>query len=455
MVIMRTLLDMPVIGLFFRYAKIKHLLGRIKKELAMGEDELYAYQLSRLKIIMDYAYDSVPFYRRTWNEAGVGPDDLKTLDDLVKFPVVSKDDLSNISLEGITGKDGSVSDGYLFKTSGSTGVPIRVAYHRNRGFYEIAVMSHYSLNQHLKTNLKMGMIISVLDDDAIDLLPTREFPGAKRFVVDALDNPDRHIERINDMKPDYLGTYPSVLKNIAVRAQEKKLTLHQPKILLTSGESQDAHTRKIIKDTFTGALLDCYISTEAGVMAAECLKHNGLHVLSYKSIVEITDDHYKAVPVGKTGNVVVTDLNNLAFPVIRYAGMGDIAGYKPEKCDCHLKNLPLLTRIEGRKVDSFVLPGNKVIHPFMLTLLMQDVPGVKKFQIRQEKKTEIKILIVKYPSPSSGEVAARHNPSNEKLKARFQSIVGKEVKVLFEYVADIPRKNDSHKFQTVVSLVQK
>lgn len=446
---------MPAVGLFFRYTKIRRMLGRIEKELSMGEDELRAYQLFKLRKVMAHAYNHVALYRTKWDDAGVRPDDLKTLGDLVKFPVITKDDLRDIVFDGGLPKNGPSRDGYLFKTSGSTGVPINIVYNRDRGFYEIAVMSHYSLNQHLKTNLKMGMIISVLDDDAIDLLPTREFPGAKRFVVDALDSPDHHIERINDMKPDYLGTYPSVLKNIAVRAQEKKLTLHQPKILLTSGESQDVHTRKIIKDTFAGALLDCYISTEAGVMAAECLKHNGLHVLSYKSIVEITDDHYKAVPVGQTGNVVVTDLNNLAFPVIRYAGMGDIAGYKTEKCDCHLKNLPLLTRIEGRKVDSFVLPGNKVIHPFMLTLLMQDVPGVKKFQIRQEKKTEIKILIVKYPSPSSGEVAAGHSPSNEKLKARFQSIVGKEVKVLFEYVADIPRKNDSHKFQTVVSLVQK
>ncbi len=449
---MVALLDMPVFGILFRYAKIKHLLGRIKKELAMSEDELRSYQLFRLKKIMVYAYDHVSLYRKKWEDAGVGPADLKTIDDLMKFPVVTKDDLRHIADDTALYKNGA---GYLFKTSGSTGVPISVAYHRNRGFYEIAALSHFSLNMHLKTNLKTGMIISVLDDDAIDLLPTREFSGTRRFLVNALNSPDDHIERLNAMKPDYLATYPSVLKNIAFQVQEKKIPIHQPKILVTSGESQDAHTREIISRTFTGTLLDCYMSTEAGAMACECLKHNGLHVLAYKTIVEILDDRHNVVPVGQNGNVVVTDLNNLVFPIIRYAGMGDISGYKQERCTCHLRNFPLLTRIEGRKVDSVVLPDNKVIHPFKLTLLMQDVPDIKKFQIRQEKMNEIKILIVRNQPQSSEGDRLRINPIHEQLKDRFQYILGKDIKVMFEYVTDIPRKENAHKFQTVVSLINK
>jgi phenylacetate-CoA ligase len=448
------LLDMPTIGLFFRYVKMKQMLGRIKKELAMSEEALQAYRLFKLKKVMAYAHTHVAMYREKWRNAGVHPNDLKTIDDLVKFPVVTKDDLRSVCANGLGQEKGRSRNGYLFKTSGSTGTPICVEYERERGFYEIAVMSHFSLNYHLKTNLKMGMIISVMDDDAIDLLPTREFPGAKRFVVDALESPDAQIDRINDMKPDYLGTYPSVLKNIALRAKEKKIALHQPKLLISSGESQDAHTRRIIQEAFNGVLLDTYISTEAGVMASECLKHNGLHVLSYKTIIEITDDRHQVLPDGQTGNVVVTDLNNLTFPVIRYDGMGDISGYRKERCDCHLKHLPLLARIEGRKVDSVVLPDNQVIHPFKLTLLMQDVPGIKKFQIRQEKKNEIRILMVKNASRTA-DTKAIDDLFWEKLKNRFQSIVGRGVSVRFEDVPDIPKKDNSHKFQTVVSLIHK
>ena len=453
-VVMQKILDVPGIGLLLRYAKIKRILGRIKNELAMSDRELRSYQLQRLKIIVAYAYKHIPLYRRKWDAAGIRPDDLKALDDLGQFPVISKDDYRNMTLENAGFSDAPPPDGYLFKTSGSTGVPINIVYNRERGFYEIAAMSNHSLNLHLKTDLKKGMIIALQDDDAIEILPAKEFPGAKRFVVDALDSPEYHVKQINCSKPDYLVTYPSVLKNIAMVVREQKTHIHQPGILITTGESHDAHTRKVIQTAFAGDVLDCYASTELGVMGIECPQHNGLHVLSYKTIIEIVDDDGNLLPSGQSGNVIATDLHNMACPIIRYAGMGDVSGYRVDPCDCHMKNLPLLAGMEGRKVDAVVLPGNRVIHPFKLTVLMRDVPDVRKFQIRQEKKDEIRVLIVKEATQIPGNIAAKAGSAPEKLKGKFQSIVGHDVKVLFEYVSDIPRMPHSHKFQTVVSLIR-
>jgi len=237
--------------------------------------------------------------------------------------------------------------------------------------------------------------------------------------------------------------------------QNEKLNIHQPRFILTTAESLDGHTRKIINDLFTGELLDVYACTEAGILATECPKHNGLHVLAYKTIIEIVDDNNKILPPGQYGNVIVTDLHNTAFPLIRYSGMGDIAGYKHEKCQCKLTALPLLKSIEGRRIDSFILPGNKIIHPFKLTIIMQDVPGVNKFQIRQEKIDEIRILIVKSSSESANRLSMNDNHEYMNLQKKFLAVLGNDVTVKFDFVDEIPRQENSHKIPPVVSLVNK
>ncbi|MEE9910526.1 MAG: AMP-binding protein [Deltaproteobacteria bacterium] len=451
---MEKLLDVPFLGILFKILKIKEKLGQIKREAAMTEDQLRDYQLLKLRKVMTHAYQSIPLYRDQWKAAGVSPDDLKTLADLDKFPIITKEDLRRADFAAIIAEGRSRTKYHIFKTTGSSGVPVSILYDRDRGFYEIAEISAFSINTHFGLHLKKGMSILVLDEDAMEILPALEFPSFKKYLFDALDGVEKHIEYLNRVRPDYLMTYPSVLKNIALAAQARCMKLHQPKLLFTTGESHDGHTRKIIRQVFAGELLDGYAATETGVMAVECPRHNGLHVLDYKTIIEIADDDGRLLPPGQSGNVIVTDLNNMAFPIIRYSGMGDIAGYKPDRCDCHLKALPLLSRIEGRKIDAVILPGKKVIHPYKLTLLMQNVPGVNKFQIRQEKEDQMTVLIVKDSAKTTGGLSTGDDAHYQLLKSRFQAVLGDDMIVKFEFVDDIPRRENSHKFQTVVSMVR-
>lgn len=443
-------LDMPLLGFFFRIRKIRQQLARIRREIAMSKEELQNYQLAKLKQVMASAYQRVPLYRDKWNAAGVRPDDLRTLNDLEKFPIVTKEEFRNLDLDKLItgGKNGK--DYHLFRTTGSSGIPVSMLYDRDKGFYEIAEISTFSINMHFNLNLKKGMSILLLDEDAMEILPMMEFPHVRKMLFDALDTVENHIRQINRIRPDYLVTYPSVLKNIALKAQAEGILVHQPRLLFTTGESHDDHTRKIIRDVFKGEVLDGYASTETGIMAVECPMHSGLHVIDYKILMEIVDDRHCLVPPGRSGNVIVTDLNNLMLPVIRYAGLGDISAYRPEPCTCPRKALPLLSRVEGRKMDAFILPGNKVLHPFHLTTLMLDVADIRKFQIRQEKKDEIRVLIVR--QPVRDKVSGDHEYA--KLKERFHALVGSDVSVRFEFVDDICRDESSHKIPTVVSLVR-
>lgn len=94
---MDSLLDVPFAGIVFKLLKIRQKLGQIKKEISLGEDALRIYQLQTLKKLMAHAYARIPLYRQKWKTAGAGPDDLRSLAELGKFPIITKEDVRNAS----------------------------------------------------------------------------------------------------------------------------------------------------------------------------------------------------------------------------------------------------------------------------------------------------------------------------------------------------------------------
>jgi phenylacetate-CoA ligase len=128
---------------------------------------------------------------------------------------------------------------------------------------------------------------------------------------------------------------------------------------------------------------------------------------------------------------------------------------KKTYCPCGIKS-PVLERIEGRVVDSIVLPDKKIIHPFSLTLALQDIPFVSKFQIRQEKIDKIDILLVKEKNTGAKKASfSKGSPLWNKIMKRYQKILEDKVKIHIKTVPDIPRRPGSHKYATVVSLIKK
>jgi phenylacetate-CoA ligase len=394
-------------------------------------------------------------YRRKWDEAGVKPEDIESLDDLYKLPITTKDDFRHNYPDGILSKEFKPEDCHIVGTSGSTGSPVKIFLDREKGFFELAVSSKGLVNKYVGFKIRKAISIVVTDEDALEILATKEFRQAIKFVFDALDTPENHIKTINKVKPDFIFTYPSVLRNISILVRENGIKLVRPKLIVTVGETMDPPTRRMIEETFKCEILDAYGSTEVGLIGIECHRHEGIHLVPWKVIVEIVDDNGNPVPPGTPGKVLVTDLFSKATPIIRYSGLGDIATLKKTYCSCGIKS-PVLERIEGRVVDSIVLPDKKIIHPFSLTLALQDIPFVSKFQIRQEKIDKIDILLVKEKNTGAKKASfSKGSPLWNKIMKRYQKILGDKVKIHIKTVPDIPRRPGSHKYATVVSLIKK
>jgi phenylacetate-CoA ligase len=439
------------------------------KEIRFWADTLYAMramrqaergqyrdtQSKRLKALVKHAFENVDVYRRKYDQAGVRPEDIQTIDDLHKLPIITRQDLIDGFPDAILARNCSRQDCQLAATSGSTGTPLKV--YKDRSLLRRSALAIALANRMLKSQVgveaRAGVLaIEVDSPDSIEAIMQEEVAKLPRFLsrsfraVDARKDPHEHIRIMAECQPDIVFAYPSVLRNIAVTAHEERLQLHQPKVLALSSELLDENTRRTVSSVFKGEMINMYMGTEGGMMAMECRQRQGMHVACSGIVLEVVKDG-KPVPPGVPGSVVLTNLANRSTPIIRYSGMGDVAVFKGEACPCGSK-LPLLKVIEGRIVDSVVLRDGRLVHPFTLTLALEHVPKIASFQIVQESFDHVRTLIV----PERG--TDGHSAICEETRRNLRQILGEDVDIRVEVVQDIPDLRQPG-FHTVKSLVAK
>lgn len=413
--------------------------------LAYDPVALHRHQSAQLRRLIRHAALRVPFYRDRYRAAGVDPDAVRTIDDLSRLPLVSRADLRSAFPTRLLAEGSSPADCFLVETTGSTGEPIRLY----KDWPALAAFAAWSSPFMVRrwwgvSGLRL-MTLLVRHERSMEQAIVGALP---RFLLrvhaaDALTSPDEQLGEIHRARPDILATYPSVLTTLATRLLETGARIPQPQLLATSAEVLDPHARRLIGQAFTGRLVNLYASTEAGFIAVECLAGRGLHVNSPRVIVEVLHDGRPAAP-GDAGTVVVTDLTNFSCPIIRYQGLHDIARWSPDRCPCG-RHFPLLEVVEGRRVDTFVLPDGRVLHPFTLTLAMEHIPGVTRFQIVQEAVDRVRVLVV-----PNGRAA----PELITLVAgEFGRMLGPRVRIDVDAVDTIPAPAGAHWPPTVRSLI--
>jgi phenylacetate-CoA ligase len=427
------------------------LIGHLVKVLALDgvmrdPARLRRYQEGRLRALVDYAYARVPLYRRRFDAAGVRPESIRGLDDLGRIPILSKRELREAPRREILADGLHSEDCFLVETSGSTGEPTDLYKDRNALLSLGAWTSPMNISRWVGRPAWRLMTLLVRHERTLEAGLVRSLP---RFLLrvtegDALAPPDVQLDLLNRARPQLLITYPSVLRTLAVLVKERKPPVHQPAAIALSAEVFDAPTRRLAGEVFTtSTFVNAYGCTEAGLVALECHQHRGLHVTGTRAIVEVLRDGRPAAP-GDPGEVVVTDLTNFASPILRYAGLGDVAVWSPARCPCG-RVLPLLELIEGRRVDAFLLPDGRIVHPYHLTLAMEHIDGIHRYQIVQEARDRVRVLVV---GPAGNGVGTRRAAADA-----LGAILGAQVQVVVDGVEVIPTAPGEAAPRTVRSLV--
>jgi phenylacetate-CoA ligase len=254
------------------------------------------------------------------------------------------------------------------------------------------------------------------------------------------DDMDNYIDIINRFRPMLIVGYPSTLDFFSSHIEKSKKLTHFPKAIITSGETLYQNQRANIQRVFSCKVMNRYGCREVGGIAHECIEQNGLHIHSSHVIVEVVDANGNACKPGELGEIVVTDLDNYAFPFVRYK-IGDLGILSDRKCKCGI-NTPMLQSVEGRTFDLIIgTNGNRVPGNFF-TLLRNKIKGINQFQIIQKKQGEITAKLIVTDEFNDNEKSSLFNELRKKL--------GADMAINFEFVNSIDT-TQTGKFRFVIS----
>jgi len=244
-------------------------------------------------------------------------------------------------------------------------------------------------------------------------------------------------------RPDYFGTYPPVLKELARRTQGRGIDIRFA-LVLSFAAVLDEETRALCRAVFSAEIADTYGAEEVGHIAAQCRECGEYHVSAEATRVEVLDANGSAVSPGEIGKVVVTPLYNYAMPLIRYE-LGDMAeaGTIPSACG---RGLPTLRRILGRYRNLFRYRDGSESWPIAPKFKLEDFIALKHFQVVQIDLDHIEIRYVPQDEDSDRPIDL---PA---LTQRVRAVLHQPVEVTVRRVAQIERSRGG-KYEDCISLV--
>ncbi|UCH92177.1 MAG: phenylacetate--CoA ligase family protein [Candidatus Aminicenantes bacterium] len=349
---------------FLKRTKIRKYYKLYKKSLQWNRKEIQAYQFDKVKKLIRHSFESVPFYRKRFEEKNLTPDSIKKIEDLQKVGPLTREDLQE-NLDDLI--DENVNRDKLFKSSssGTTGIP--VTYYKDRNSYSADVAAGY-LHWYIHGWELGDRSLHVWGNPESIKNWNRIFSKGKRLLLNTgnfpsflLNNEEAYLKvvnLINKYKILYIDGYTSPIYILAKFIFDNKIKIHRPKKIFTTAENLYNYQRDVIENVLA-PVIDCYGCGEINGIAQECYKKN-YHIIEPRVIVE-EEDFLEGKKV-----ILLTDLENFSMPLIRYK-VGDLfEGLTADgKCQCGI-NYKFFKKLEGRASECVRLPNGKIILPISL-----------------------------------------------------------------------------------------
>ncbi len=347
--------------------------------------EIGEAQAALLRETVRYAALASPYYRDRFATAGVEASGVRTLADLVRLPVTSREEIQRRSREVWAVPRDRVAE--IVATTGTTGEPLYVAMTRSdlerlgenerRGFAWLGAKPGDRF--HIAITLDNLFVAGLAYHIGLSMI------GASAIRVGA-QPARRHLDLMKHLRPDGLVAVPSLLLALVrqARADGEDLAAFAPRRALLIGDAiRGADLRsnalgRLLDGAWGGELFSTYGLTEAGLAFHECAAHCGLHSHPDLVIAEILDDAGWPVPDGEAGELVITTLQVEGTPLIRYR-TGDVTFLVPGVCPCG-RGGTRIGPVLGRKQQRMKVKGT-TIYPKAIEEALLSVDGVENFLI--------------------------------------------------------------------------
>lgn len=404
-----------------------------------SRDEISALQVERLKWSLRHAYDNVPFYKNSFDAAGVHPDDLKSLEDLARFPFTVKTDLrDNYPFKMFAVPRNKLAR--LHASSGTTGQPTVVGYTKNdlnvwgtvvaRSLRAAGMCPGDMLHNAYGYGLFTGGLGIHLGADAL---------GLATYPVSGGMTP-RQVRLIEDFEPKGITVTPSyalsILDEFAAQGIDPRASSLEVGIF--GAEPWTNAMRQEIEQAFDMHAVDIYGLSEVmgpGV-SMECVESkDGLHIWEDHFYPEIINPETgQPVADGEQGELVFTSLSKEAFPIIRYRTR-DLTRLMAGTA----RSMRRMEKVTGRSDDMIILRGVNVF-PTQIEEALMATPGLAPhFQIELSRPDRMDQMRVVCECADASLGTADRDIAARALSAKIKQTVGISAKVDVTDVGGVPR----------------
>jgi phenylacetate-CoA ligase len=417
-------------------------LNELRRNQWLKPFELRKIQEKKLRAIIKYAYSNILFYNRRFKAANVRPNDIQTVEDLVKIPITSRAELkTGFRTRDVLRPNLDLSKCNLSRTAGTSGNPLTIVYDGMAEDFQKAVAVRSFLESGGRFRDKWA-IITIPHRMHLKNQWFQRLGFLSPIYLSVFDSVEKNISLLQKIQPNVIGAYPSYMRLLAKGIRENNVKDINPRMIITSAETLSQEAREYINSTFNLELSDQFGCAEIGRSAWECEEHVGYHMDVDALVLEFVRNG-EPVGSGERGRLLYTCLFNYAMPLIRY-DVGDICVPTDELCPCG-RGLPLIEKVEGRSDDFVTATDGTVLSPTLLLIVMKEIPGIAQYRLVQETRSRFKVMLVRDQDFTERTLNQVENGIKE--------VVGNDALVEVQIVDEIP-KDKAGKIRAIISKVK-
>jgi phenylacetate-CoA ligase len=394
----------------------------------MSREQMRDLQGRRLKEVVSRVYHNVPFYRKKMQELGIGPQDINSIDDLVKLPFTTKQDLRDNYPFGLfaTPKSEVVR---VHASSGTTGKPTVVAYTRKDidTFSEVVARALSCSGVTREDTIQIAFGYGLFTG-GLGIHYGAEKIGAAVVPISG-GNTEKQLSLLQDFGTTVLACTPSYAAYLADAMETagidpKKLAL---KIGIFGAEPWSQEMRAKIEEGLDIKAFDIYGLSEVmgpGV-ANSCEFQSGLHIAEDHFVPEILDPlTLQPLPEGSTGELVFTTLTKEAMPLLRYRTR-DLSSLDYSTCGCGRTNVRM-SKIFGRSDDMLIIRGVNVFPSQVESALLEVTEAKPHYMLVVDRRDNLDTLEIQVEIDDKyfSDEMVQLNTIRQKIKHKIESILG-------------------------------
>jgi phenylacetate-CoA ligase len=393
------------------------------------------YQLQRIRSICQHAYNTTSFYRDRFDRIGLRKPEQLTWDEFAQVPILTKVELRE-QVGALVSDNFQLPELRQSATGGTTSSPTPIYMDWECNARRWAASEEWDRRIGYRRGQRIACLWGASQD--WEACPSLQRKVLDHFVSRSLFMPaspldeatmSRYYKALKRWKPVFLQAYPTPLAIFADYLVENNLSLAIPAISVTAEPLLPVHRDKI-STAFGTVPYNWYGAREAGRIATECKRHQGMHINAYGLHVEIGSLGHYADP--SIGSVVVTDLWNMGMPIIRYQ-IGDLGSMTEETCSCGSR-LPRVTNLYGRTSDVLINSrGQRILGVAVSSRFKRDASEFCDMQLTQTAVGEFEVLIV--PAENW-----RGSASEQRITEQICEFMQEHTQATFSLVDSIPRE---------------